>query len=45
MKITTNHNNYNQKDGEKKDLSKLKAKGVIERIGTDQGGYWKVIKK
>jgi len=24
-------------------LSKLKAKGLIERIGTDKGGYWKII--
>ena len=23
-------------------LSKLKAKGIIERIGPDKGGYWKV---
>ena len=23
-------------------LSKLKAKGLIERIGPDKGGYWKV---
>ena len=39
MKITTNHNNYNQKDGERNNLSKLKAKGVIERIGSNKGGY------
>ncbi|MDR2586487.1 MAG: putative DNA binding domain-containing protein [Prevotellaceae bacterium] len=24
-------------------LSKLKAKGIIERIGADRGGYWKVV--
>ena len=26
-----------------KNLSKLKAKGIIERVGPDKGGYWKVI--
>jgi len=25
-------------------LSKLKAKGLIERIGPDKGGHWKVHK-
>jgi len=25
-------------------LSKLKAKGLIERIGADKGGYWKLIR-
>jgi ATP-dependent DNA helicase RecG len=25
-------------------LSKLKAKGLIERIGPDKGGYWKILK-
>jgi predicted HTH transcriptional regulator len=25
-----------------RDAEKLKAKGLIERIGPDQGGYWKV---
>jgi len=25
-------------------LQKLKAKGLIERVGADRGGYWKVIK-
>jgi ATP-dependent DNA helicase RecG len=24
-------------------LSKLKAKGLIERVGSNKGGYWKVI--
>jgi ATP-dependent DNA helicase RecG len=28
----------------KENLSKLKAKGLIERIGPDKGGYWKVKK-
>ena len=23
-------------------ISKLKAKGMLERIGADRGGYWKV---
>ena len=23
-------------------IKKLKAKGVIERVGSDRGGYWKV---
>ena len=27
-----------------RDLSKLKSKGLIERIGADKGGYWKIIK-
>jgi ATP-dependent DNA helicase RecG len=26
-------------------LAKLKAKGLIKRIGPDKGGYWKVINK
>jgi ATP-dependent DNA helicase RecG len=26
-------------------LSKLKAKGLIERIGSPKGGYWKIIEK
>jgi ATP-dependent DNA helicase RecG len=26
----------------KRDIEKLKAKGLIERIGPDKGGYWKV---
>jgi predicted HTH transcriptional regulator len=25
-------------------ISKLKAKGLLERIGADKSGYWKVIK-
>jgi len=27
-----------------KNLFKLKASGLIERIGPDKGGHWKVIK-
>ena len=23
-------------------IAKLKARGVIERIGPDKGGYWKI---
>jgi len=26
-------------------LNKLKSRGLIERIGADKGGYWKVIEK
>ena len=26
----------------KREISKLKAKGLIERIGPDKGGYWKI---
>jgi predicted HTH transcriptional regulator len=26
----------------KNNMSKLKAKGLLERIGPDNGGYWKV---
>ena len=29
----------------KERISKLKAKGLLERIGPDKGGYWKVIEK
>ena len=29
----------------KENLAKLKAKGMIERIGPDKGGYWKIITK
>ena len=25
-----------------KQLAKLKGKGVIDRIGPDKGGYWKI---
>ena len=25
-------------------ISKLKTKGFLERIGSDRGGYWKIIK-
>ena len=28
----------------KENISKLKAKGLLERIGSDRGGYWKAIK-
>ena len=28
----------------KSNIAKLKAKGLLERIGPDKGGYWKVIK-
>jgi len=27
----------------KENISKLKAKGLIERIGADKGGYWKIM--
>ncbi|MDR2775129.1 MAG: winged helix-turn-helix transcriptional regulator [Tannerella sp.] len=27
----------------KSNISKLKQKGILERIGSDKGGYWKVI--
>jgi ATP-dependent DNA helicase RecG len=36
--------NVNQKTI-KRDISKLKAKGLLERIGADKGGYWKISKK
>ena len=26
-------------------ISKLKKKGILKRIGSDKGGYWKVVKK
>jgi len=29
----------------KENISKLKAKGLIERIGPDKGGYWKIVKR
>lgn len=29
----------------KPDFEKLKADGLLERVGPDRGGYWKVIKK
>lgn len=29
-------------DGVKYHIQKLKAQGVIERIGADRGGFWKV---
>jgi predicted HTH transcriptional regulator len=28
----------------KANISKLKVKGLLERIGPDKGGYWKIIK-
>ena len=27
----------------KENLSKLKAKGLIERVGADKGGYWSLL--
>ena len=29
----------------KENLSKLKQKEMLERVGPDKGGYWKIIKK
>jgi predicted HTH transcriptional regulator len=29
----------------KRDLQKLKSRGILERVGPDKGGYWKIIKK
>jgi len=28
----------------RENISKLKAKGLLERIGPDKGGYWNVLK-
>ena len=28
----------------KRDIEKLKNRGLIERIGPDKGGHWKMIK-
>jgi ATP-dependent DNA helicase RecG len=28
-----------------RDLEKLKARGLIERVGPDKGGYWRVLRK
>jgi len=28
----------------KRDIEKLKANGLIERVGADKGGYWKITK-
>jgi len=28
----------------KSNIAKLKAQGLLERVGPDKGGYWKVIK-
>ena len=30
------------KDGVRYHLNKLKAEGLIERVGGDKGGYWKI---
>jgi ATP-dependent DNA helicase RecG len=30
-------------DGIKWNLNKLKNEGLIERVGPDKGGYWKII--
>ena len=30
-------------DGIKYHISKLKGEGILERIGGDKGGYWKII--
>lgn len=27
----------------KRNISKLKEKGIVERIGADKNGYWKII--
>jgi ATP-dependent DNA helicase RecG len=27
-----------------RDLDKLKSRGIIERVGADKGGYWKIMK-
>jgi len=35
--------NVNQKTI-KRDMQILKAKGIIERIGPDKGGHWKILK-
>jgi ATP-dependent DNA helicase RecG len=29
----------------KENISKLKDKGLLERVGPDKGGHWKIIKK
>jgi predicted HTH transcriptional regulator len=31
-------------DGVFWNIKKLKANGIIQRIGADRGGYWKIIK-
>ena len=36
--------NVNQKTI-KRDIQTLKTKGLIERVGPDKGGYWKVVQK
>jgi len=33
------------RSGVSKQIAKLKAEGVIEREGSDKGGYWVVINK
>ncbi|MEJ1363134.1 MAG: ATP-dependent DNA helicase, partial [Candidatus Sedimenticola sp. (ex Thyasira tokunagai)] len=32
-------------DGVKYQISKMKAEGLIVRIGPDKGGYWKIIEQ
>lgn len=27
----------------KRNISKLKEKGIVERIGADKNGYWKIV--
>jgi len=29
----------------KRDIKKLKQKGLLERVGSDKGGYWKIKKQ
>jgi ATP-dependent DNA helicase RecG len=29
----------------KENLSKLKERGIIRRVGPDKGGYWEIIKE
>ncbi|MGB4415648.1 MAG: ATP-binding protein [Paludibacter sp.] len=40
----SNHFEVNHKTI-KRDIAKLKSRGILERIGPDKGGYWKVIDK
>jgi predicted HTH transcriptional regulator len=28
-----------------RNISKLKKKGILKRVGSDKTGYWKIIKK
>jgi len=32
-------------DGVFWNIKQLKEKGLIERVGADKGGYWKIIEK